>query len=211
MAKQTKADTISVFNRLKSDVLAGKFAPIYLLMGEESYYVDLMCDLIQEHALQPYERDFNQTIVYGNETTALNIEALSNRFPMMAERQLVLVREAQQLKKIEDLETKVAPLVEKWIQEKGFCTPELTIKDVAAKIGTNQNYLSQYINNKLGLTFQVWLNTLRIEESKIILTSGTKKSIEEIGTMVGFSQIYNFSRWFRTVTGTTPLQYRKNK
>ena len=116
-----------------------------------------------------------------------------------------------QRKKIEDLETKVAPLVEKWIQEKGFCTPELTIKDVAAKIGTNQNYLSQYINNKLGLTFQVWLNTLRIEESKIILTSGTKKSIEEIGTMVGFSQIYNFSRWFRTVTGTTPLQYRKNK
>lgn len=104
MAKQAKVDTLSVFNRLKADVLAGKFAPIYLLMGEESYYVDRLCDLIQEHALQPYERDFNQTIVYGNETTALNIEALCNRFPMMAERQLVLVREAQQLKKIEDLE-----------------------------------------------------------------------------------------------------------
>lgn len=104
MAKQTKSDTLSVFNRLKSEVLAGKFAPIYLLMGEEPYYVDLMCDCIQEHALAPHERDFNQTIVYGNEIATDDLAALCYRYPMMAERQLVIVREAQQLKKIEDLE-----------------------------------------------------------------------------------------------------------
>lgn len=50
---------------------------------------------------------------------------------------------------------------------------------------------------------------LRIEESKSLLTDKNKKSIEEIGTMVGFSQTYNFSKWFRTVTGTTPFRYRK--
>lgn len=104
MAKLTKSDTLSVFNHLKQEVEAGRFAPIYLLMGEEPYYVDLLCDCIQEHALLPHERDFNQTIVYGNEVTAEQIMAISNRYPMMAERQLVIVREAQQLKKIEELE-----------------------------------------------------------------------------------------------------------
>ena len=76
-------------------------------------------------------------------------------------------------------------------------------------MGTNHNYLSQYLNNHVEMTFQVWLNTLRIEESKILLKDGNKRSIEEIGAMVGFPQVYNFSRWFRTVTGTTPFRYRK--
>ena len=112
-------------------------------------------------------------------------------------------------KKATGIDEKIGHLVEQWVREKNFCTPELNIKDVAMEIGTNHNYLSQYLNNHLGVTFQVWLNTLRIEESKVLLTDGKKRSIEEIGTMVGFSQIYNFSRWFKTITGTTPFRYRK--
>ena len=104
---------------------------------------------------------------------------------------------------------KIGPKIEIWVASKKFCTADLTIKDVAMDMGTNHNYLSQYLNNHLGMTFQVWLNTLRIEESKVLLTDGSKKSIEEVGSMVGFSQIYNFSRWFRIVTGTTPFRYRK--
>ena len=102
-------------------------------------------------------------------------------------------------------------MVEKWVLEKHFCTPELNIKDVAAEIGTNHSYLSQYLNNHLGMTFQIWLNTLRIEESKTLLTDGTRRSIEEVGAMVGFSQTYNFSRWFRNVTDTTPFRYRQGR
>ena len=107
------------------------------------------------------------------------------------------------------IEEKVGPKVQEWIAAKKFCTPDLNIKDVAMDMGTNHNYLSQYLNNHEEKTFQVWLNTLRIEESKILLTDGNKRSIEEIGIMVGFTQVYNFSRWFRTVTGTTPFRYRK--
>ena len=109
-----------------------------------------------------------------------------------------------------DIEGKIGPLVKEWVANKKFCTPNLTIKDVAAEIGTNHNYLSQYLNNTLDKTFQVWLNTLRIEESKKLLTDGTKRSIEEVGELVGFGQIYNFSRWFKIVTETTPFKYRKN-
>ena len=82
-------------------------------------------------------------------------------------------------------------------------------KDVALELGTNHNYLSQYINNNLNMTFQVWLNTLRIEESKILLSSNEKISIEEVGIKVGIPQNYNFSRWFKVVTDMTPFQYRR--
>ena len=120
-----------------------------------------------------------------------------------------LEKPEEKKKKPSGIDEKIGNQVNQWVNQKKFCTPELNIKDVAADIGTNHSYLSQYLNNHLGMTFQVWLNTLRIEESKILLTAGEKKSIEQIGKMVGFSQLYNFSRWFRIVTGTTPFQYRK--
>ena len=103
----------------------------------------------------------------------------------------------------------IAPKLEEWVSEKKFCEAELTIKDVAMDMGTNHNYLSQYLNNSLGMTFQVWLNTLRIEESKNILISEKNISIEEVGIRVGIPQSYNFSRWFKTITAHTPYQYRK--
>lgn len=109
------------------------------------------------------------------------------------------------------IDEKLSPIVEAWVAEKKFCTSDLNIKEVAADMGTNQNYLSQYLNSHLNTTFQVWLNTLRVEESKILLTDGSKRSIEEIGSMVGFTQTYNFSRWFRTVTGTTPFRFRQGR
>lgn len=116
----------------------------------------------------------------------------------------------QEKKKNPGIEEKIGPKVEEWIAAKKFCTPDLNIKDVAMEMGTNHNYLSQYLNNHIEMTFQVWLNTLRIEESKTLLTDGNKRSIEEVGAMVGFSQIYNFSRWFKTITGTTPFRFRKD-
>lgn len=98
--------------------------------------------------------------------------------------------------------------MERWVKEKRYCLSELSIKKVAVQIGTNHSYLSQYLNDCLGITFQMWLNTLRIEESKHILTS-ENISIEEVGIKVGIPESYNFSRWFKVVTGTTPLRYRK--
>ena len=112
--------------------------------------------------------------------------------------------------KNKDLTEKIGARVDRWVAEKHFCTPELSIKEVAEQIGTNQNYLSQYLNNTLEITFQVWLNTLRIEESKRILIS-ENITVEEVGKRVGIPQSYNFSRWFKIVTGTTPFKYRKEE
>ena len=112
--------------------------------------------------------------------------------------------------KVNNLEDKIKPLVEKWVAEKKYCQANLSIKEVAMQMGTNHNYLSQYLNNTLNTTFQMWLNTLRIEESKRILAS-ENISIEEVGAKVGIPESYNFSRWFKLVSGTTPFKYRKSE
>ena len=117
--------------------------------------------------------------------------------------------EKQATQKTKDLSEKLGPKVEKWIEEKLYCKPDLNIKDVAMQMGTNQSYLSAYLNKHHNMTFQVWLNGLRIEESKTILTSGEKISIEEVGIRVGIPQSYNFSRWFKLITDMTPYQFRK--
>lgn len=115
---------------------------------------------------------------------------------------------AQTQEKTNGIEAKIAPIVQKWVQEKKYCHPNLCIKEVAVQMGTNHNYLSSYLNNTLQVTFQIWLNSLRIEEAQHILLS-EPLSIEEVGIKVGIPESYNFSRWFKTITGTTPLKYRK--
>lgn len=112
--------------------------------------------------------------------------------------------------KTNGLHSKLGASLERWVKEKRYCTAELSIKTVATQIGTNHNYLSKYLNEYLGITFQMWLNTLRIEESKRILTT-ENISIEEVGIKVGIPENYNFSRWFKVVTGTTPLRFRKEE
>ncbi len=112
--------------------------------------------------------------------------------------------------KTREMTEKIEPMVEKWVADRKFCREGISIKDVAAEMGTNQTYLSYYLNNKLGVSFQTWLNTLRIEESKILLASKEKMSIEEIGARVGIPQNYNFSRWFKIITDMTPFQYRRH-
>ena len=124
----------------------------------------------------------------------------------------VKIEEATQEKKKlpVDLKEKLEPAVTKWVEQKKFTHPDLTIKDVASEIGTNHNYLSKYLNSVQGMTFSSWLHTLRIEESKSLLCSAEKTSIEEVGRRVGIPEIYNYSRWFKVVTGMTPQQYRKS-
>src|SRR3712207_8265525 len=86
------------------DLRARKFAPIYILMGEESYYIDKISDYIAENVLRPEERDFNQSVVFGSDVTAAQVADLSKGYPMMAEHRVVIVKEFQNLKATDVLE-----------------------------------------------------------------------------------------------------------
>lgn len=88
-----------------NDVKNGNFVPVYLLMGTEPYYPDLVCDEIIKFALTDSERDFNQTVFYGLDTDAGTVASECRSYPMMAERRLVVLKEAQSMKTLEDLAT----------------------------------------------------------------------------------------------------------
>ena len=89
--------------QILSDLKTGKYAPVYLLMGEEPYYIDLISDYIEEHALDAASRDFDQIVVYGKDTTLREVIQTARRFPMFGERQVVIVKEAQHLGSFDDL------------------------------------------------------------------------------------------------------------
>ena len=93
----------SLCREIVSDARNGVFKPVYLLMGDEPYYVDMVCDAIIEHCLDESERDFNQTICYGADVDADKVITAARRYPMFAERQLVVVKEAQMMKGLEEL------------------------------------------------------------------------------------------------------------
>lgn len=83
------------------------YHPIYLLAGEEAYYIDKIAELLESSVLDDMEKEFNQTVLYGRDADIGTIMESAKRFPMMANHQVVIVKEAQHLKKIEDLEAYV--------------------------------------------------------------------------------------------------------
>jgi DNA polymerase-3 subunit delta len=91
------------FEEIMSDLKKKIYKTVYFLAGEEPYYIDLITNFIEENVLPESEKAFNQITLYGEDTTVPSITETSRRFPMMANHQVVIVREAQTLKKIEDL------------------------------------------------------------------------------------------------------------
>jgi DNA polymerase-3 subunit delta len=92
------------FQKILADIRAGKFAPFYLFMGDEPYYSDILIEEITERSLLPEERGFNLLVLYGLDVTGRDVAEAAMKFPMMAARQVVIVREAQLLDKMDLLE-----------------------------------------------------------------------------------------------------------
>lgn len=98
------ADTqTSTFEGIMRDLRARKYAPIYYLMGEEPYYIDQIADYIANNVLKEEERDFNQTVVFGSDVSMAQVVDMAKRYPMMAEHQVVIVKEAQNIKNTDAL------------------------------------------------------------------------------------------------------------
>lgn len=83
--------------QLVNDIKKGNIKPIYFLMGEESYYIDKISDFIEDNVLAEEEKGFNQMVLYGRDVSIDDIVGNAKRYPMMAERQVVIVKEAQDL------------------------------------------------------------------------------------------------------------------
>ena len=91
------------YEDIAKNIKNGKFEPVYLLMGEEDYYIDRIADYIADNALDENEKEFNLTVVYGMDTDMASIVNNAKRYPMMSERQVVMVKEAQNLRSWDEL------------------------------------------------------------------------------------------------------------
>jgi DNA polymerase III subunit delta len=91
------------FEEIMSDLKNRIYKPVYFLAGEEPYYIDLITNYIEENVLPEAEKDFNYMVLYGEDTSIPVIIETSRRFPMMSNHQVIIVKEAQTLKKIDDL------------------------------------------------------------------------------------------------------------
>lgn len=95
---------MSDVTKIVSDIQSGNIKPIYFLMGEEPYYIDKISEYIEENVLSEEEKGFNQMVLYGRDVSIEDIVDNAKRFPMMAERQVMIVKEAQDLSRtIENL------------------------------------------------------------------------------------------------------------
>ena len=96
-------DTMAAYDRLRGEIAGRKFAPVYLLMGEEAFFIDALCDLLASTILQESERAFNQLTVYGRDSDAGQVVNLCRQMPMMGSYQVVILKEAQQLRGLDKL------------------------------------------------------------------------------------------------------------
>ncbi len=92
------------FDAIMRNLKAGTFSPIYILMGEESYYIDQISDYIQNHVLSPDQQAFDQTVVFGADVNAAQVADLAMQYPMMATRKVIIIKEAQGMRSFDKLE-----------------------------------------------------------------------------------------------------------
>lgn len=97
------AENLQEFHKIIQDLKSGKTAPIYLLHGEETYFIDEIASFIEHHVLNEMEKAFNQHVFYAKDVEIGQVIEASRRFPMMANHQVVLVKEAQNWRQIEEL------------------------------------------------------------------------------------------------------------
>lgn len=127
------------FQTIMQDLKNRNFAPFYLLMGDESYYIDSISDYIASHVLSPEECDFNQTICFGSDVTAVQIADMVRRYPMMSEYQVIIVKEAQNIRSLEALEkylkNPVKSTILVWCHKNGKIDARKKVLGLAQSVG----------------------------------------------------------------------------
>ena len=108
-------------------------------------------------------------------------------------------------------DTAVARQIDRWIDEGNFTHQGLTIAQLAQQICTNRTYLSAYINRRYRMSFRDWINSLRLDHAKKLLTTTPDLTIADIAQRAGYMSLSNFTRLFTASEGIPPGRWRKEK
>jgi DNA polymerase-3 subunit delta len=203
-----------------NDIKAGKIKPIYFLMGEEPYYIDRLSDYIEKNVLTEEEKGFNQTVLYGRDVSVDDIVSAAKRYPMMAERQVIIVKEAQDLvKSIDKFESYASDPMPTTVLVLCYKYKTLDKRKKVTKLFEKsglvfeskklyENQVGQWINRvlqakkysiepKASAMLVEFLGTNlekinnELEKLQIILPVGSTISANDIEENIGFSKDYN--------------------
>ncbi|MCV9933803.1 DNA polymerase III subunit delta [Flavobacterium sp. LS1R47] len=206
--------------KIVNDIKAGNIKPIYFLMGEEPYYIDKLAEYIEKNILSEEEKGFNQTVLYGRDVSVDDVVSAAKRYPMMADRQVIIVKEAQDLSRtIDKLETYASNPMETTVLV--FCYKYKTLdkrKKVTKLLGQKglvyeskklyENQVGDWIKRVLsgkGYSIEPKANAMlveflgtdlskinnELEKLQIILPKGTAITPTHIEENIGFSKDYN--------------------
>jgi len=209
------------YEEIIRDVRNKIFAPVYLFHGEESWYIDQLTELLEENVLDESMRDFNQSVVYGYDVTDKNIVDLARQFPMMGNYQVVIVKEAQELKSWDEMEAYLAKPLNTTIlvlahkhkkidKRKTFYKKMSASKNcvVFESAKLNENKVPDFIKGILGQhDFRIGTHALRLmseylgndlgkvnnelQKLMISLPAGTEISEDDIEKNIGISKDFN--------------------
>ncbi|TLX76101.1 DNA polymerase III subunit delta [Labilibacter sediminis] len=208
------------FQNIMADLKKRQFKPIYFLMGEEVYYIDEITNYIINNVLTEEEKGFNQTIYYGKDVDAATVVMSARRFPMMSKYQVIVVKEAQYLDKIEELQHYAAAPLESTILVLDYKYKTL---DKRKKLGTllkksnsifefkklYDNQVSAWVTSYLsaeGVSIDIRASALladslgtdlskivkELDKLKVAIGTGVKQiTVEHIEKNIGLSKDYN--------------------
>lgn len=103
---------MKTFRQILGEIKKGEFSPVYILMGEEPYFLDRLTDALEENVVAPEDRDFDQAILFGADIEAGNVIEIANRFPFMSSRQLVVLKESQSMQQAKNQLDKLSAYIE---------------------------------------------------------------------------------------------------
>lgn len=206
--------------KIVNDIKAGNIKPIYFLMGEEPYYIDKLSEYIENNILSEEEKGFNQTVLYGRDVSVEDVISTAKRYPMMADRQVVIIKEAQELaKNIEKFESYADKPMDSTVLV--FCYKYKTLdkrKKVTKHLTKNglvyeskklyENQVGDWIKRVLsGKKYSIEpkasamlveflgtdLSTINkeLEKLQIVLPQGSTITAKDIEENIGFSKDYN--------------------
>ena len=207
------------FNEILANLRKKVYQPVYFLMGDETYFIDEICDYIANHVLDESQKEFNQTVLYGKDTDVATIISKAKQFPLMGEYSVVIVKEAQHIRKIEDLEVYLnQPLPStilvicykyKTLDKRKKFTKEVAKNAVlfeSKKLYDNQipdwiqNYLSKHnysIHPKAAFLLSEYLGadlskiTNELDKLMLIIEKGQEITSDIIERNIGISKDYN--------------------
>lgn len=213
---------------LLRDIKNKKFEKMYFLHGEEAYFIDVLSDAIMEHAMEEHERDFNQTILYGKDAELLSLISELKAYPMMSDKRLVVLKEAQDFKNMDGLEQYVEHPSDTTIfvicyKYKTFDARKKILKSFAKngtvfksdKVREYQlaDWIQQYvkstgfgINSKASMLLAEFLGTdlgrivKELEKLAILLPVGTTIDETHIELNIGISKDYNVFEFVNAIS-----------